>query len=486
MTIIFSELDGTINVPTTAVETDLDAGAVGLPSLNKRLLILANATSAGTATEGDALPISDLADAIEKWGIGSNVAVMVEAALRISKRIPLFGMSYPESAGVVATGIVTLATPAAGNGALSITVAGRTFKVGVQTLDSETVVAAAMVLKINAHPNLPVTAANVAGVLTMTSRLKGTQANTIRYRSKITSGIGMTSADTGAVFVGGTLAGDPTAVLAAIEAQRFHIIALDTDDAAAAAVLETHLEAQSDALTQRWGFGIQGAVGNLPAAVAAALTFDSFRMQLIWHQGSDQPIFELAAAYGAERARITRRNQTLDDHKLAGITAQFDESLWPNHSDEDGAIVGGVVPIRPLRSGEIEIVRNVLTKPQSVTPAFQDAEPMEISDFIDEDLISFAKARFSDSALKVLSPAATPGVVTPARFKLLLHERMRHWDTVLDYTQGAEADIQAGATRVEPNTSDNSRLDSAYPFRPVFGAHVLAIKKTFTAPPIAA
>jgi hypothetical protein len=120
----------------------------------------------------------------------------------------------------------------------------------------------------------------------------------------------------------------------------------------------------------------------------------------------------------------------------------------------------------------------------AITPAFRDAEPMEISDYIDEDLISNAMTKFKGQALKVSSAAGTPNVLTPDRFKVFLHERMRIWDTVLDYTQGAETDIKAGRTVAEQNAQDTCRLDVGYPFRPVFGAHVIAIRKDFTTPDI--
>jgi phage tail sheath gpL-like len=218
------------------------------------------------------------------------------------------------------------------------------------------------------------------------------------------------------------------------------------------------------------------------ASIPLTTALDDYRTQVVHLESADQPEYEIAAAFAALRCKIVNRNQTLDYLELPGITAPFAEDKWPTRADEQAALEGGVVPLRPMRNGTVVVVRNVVSR--KTTPAFRDAEPMEISDYIDEDLISNAMRKFKGQALKVSSPAGTPNVLTPDRFLVFLHERMRIWDTVLDYTQGAETDIKAKRTVAEQNAQDTCRLDVGYPFRPVFGAHVIAIRKDFTTPDI--
>jgi len=402
--------------------------------------------------------------------------------LKVAPQVPIYAMAYTESAGVQASATVTLANNATGPGTLSVWIAGRLFRVGIETGDTPTEIGDALEAAVNAHPNLPATASNSTGTVTITARNKGLGGNTIRLRSEITDGIGTTSTDSAAVLGTGTLEGDPTTALAGIEGQRYHVMGFNSSDDTAVGALETHVEKVSSAIEQQWCFGVCATTEASSGATTLAAALDSYRMQVVWQESGDQPEFELAAAYAALRAKVVNRNQTLDHEALPGITAQYDETKWPTRADEQAALEGGVIPIRPLRNGDVAVVRNVHTR--VTTPAFRDAEPMEISDYIDEDLITNAKLKFKGQALKVSSPAGTPNVLTPARFLTFLHERMRIWDTVLDSAQGAEADIEAKRTVAEQNAQDTSRLDVGYPFRPVFGAHVIAIRKDFTTPDI--
>lgn len=480
--VVFNELDAEIREPTVAVETDFDSGRQNVPSLEKRLLLLGYGLS-GTASDGEVHEITSEQAARALWGEGSHLAVMAERALEQAPRVPLYGMSYAEDGGAVAaSGTVTLATDASASGTLTVTVGGRRVRVGISSGDTPTEVGDDLAAAINGLVNAPFTAANAIGVVTITARNGGDEGNTIRFRSVITSGIGMTATDSGATLASGATPGDPTSVLTGIEGQRFHHIAHNNDDATGVAAVQTHQEARSAALEQKWGTGVWASVDTLAnTQTAVAANSDSRRMQVVWQEQSELPIFELAAAFAAERARVVTRNRTLNFHELVGAKPAFDETVWPTNADFESALRTGITPVRPLRSGRVEVVRSVTAK-QSEDISLIDTNILEISDFIDEDLINIFRLRYKDAALKVLNPANTPNVLTPARALAVLHERMTIWDTVLDYTQGSRADIRNSRTKAVPNPTDPSRLDIAYPYRPVFGAHVIAVLKTFTTP----
>jgi phage tail sheath gpL-like len=480
MTIEFDELQGEILVPTTAVENDLDSKRVGLPSLNKKLLMVGYKTSAGQASNALTYPCTTVDRAIELWGVGSQLAVMVDAALKVSPDLDLYGMSYAEDGGGVAgSNTIVLATNATGPGTLTVRIAGQLFRVGIQTGDTPTVIGDNAVTKINAHPNLPVTAGNAAGTVTLTARNKGVSSNTIRYNGSITQGIGTTAVFTGATLASGATDGDPTTDLAAIVGERYHIIVCNTEDATIGGVFKTHIESQSSALEQKWGFAIQGCTGNSAAAIVLSTAYDSYRTQVVWHQNSEEPCFQLAAAYGAERARVVNRKQSLNYHELPGISTQTDKSVWPSRSEERTAISEGIIPLRPFLNGKVEIVRNVHSRRTS--PAFRDAEPQEISDFIDEDYIAIFKARYKDAALKVSSPAQQPNTLTPERAIDVVGERLLIFDA-LDYVQGTKQLIKQGLIKANLNATDPNRLDIGHPFLPTFPLHVTAIKKSLTTP----
>jgi len=479
MSIQFDELDTTIRVPTVAVETDLTSGRQSVPTLEKKALLLGVGLGTGSAVVGDLDQVTSSAHGRALYGEGSMLSLMVNAFLKVSPNTPLWAMPFTESAGVAATGVITLGAAPTAAGVMKWTAGGRSFRVPVSATDTITTVGDAMVAEMDNAIDLPWTSVNAVGVVTMTARLKGIEANSLRYRSSTTAA-GLTTTDTGAIFAGGTLAGDPAVELATIEGRRFHIVVLGTDDATAIASTQAHVELLSTALNQKWGIGIAPSVTTRTAAAALVTTADTYRMQVVWQINAEKPMWEIAAAFGAERARVTTRNRTLDYHELAGLSATFDQTTWPTRSEYEAALAAGVTPLRSLENGRVEVVRSVLARVTS--PAFIDHNPLEISDFIDEDLIAIYRARYKDAALKVSSPANTPNVLTQARALAVLHERMLIWDRTLDYTQGAALDIANERTEATPNAADTGRLDIGYPFRPVFGAHVIAVLKTFQTP----
>lgn len=475
----FDILQGDIRVPTVAVETDLNSGRTGVPSETKKLLLVGYGLAAGSASNGEVHQIFDEASARALWGAGSVVSVMAERAMGVSARIPIYGMSFAENgAAVAATGTLTITGTATGSGTLTSVIGGRVFRAGVQTGDTPTVIGDAIVAKINAAVNAPFTAANVTGTVTITARNKGSEGNTIRHYHSVNAAAVSVTPLVSTAFASGATPGDPTSVLAGIEGDRYHIIALGVDDATNAGALQAHQEARSNPLEQKWGYGVVGSTGNSAAAVALAAALDSYRMDVVWQESAEQPVYEIIAAMAAERARIVRRSQSLNSHVLPGLVPQTLDTVWPNSAEEEAALANGVTPLRPLRNGTVQIIRNINTR--VTDPAFIDNIQNEISDYIDEDFITQMKRRYPDAALKVASPAGTESVLTPLRVLAVYHERMRIWDEELDYIQGADAIIKAKLTQALPNMTDPNRLDIGAPFQPVFSAHVIALLKRFT------
>lgn len=477
MTIVFDNIVPQ-HTPDVQVETDWTGQLSGLPTTTKKTLLVGHKIAAGSAVAGTVYQIYGVNQAKTLFGIGSDLTLMAEAFFRNSPRSPLYGVVYAEGgAAVAASGTVTLATTATGSGTLTVWIAGRRFQVGVATGDTPTEVGDLLVAAVNAHSNLSVTAANAAGVVTMTARCKGPQGNTIRFRSEISSGIGMTSTDSAATLASGATAGDPTATLAGVEGDRYHLIVLNThDDSTTLGVLSAHTEKQSGPAVQKWGIGIVGHCGTSTEAQTLATADDSYRSQIVHHANSDQPCFELAAAFAGLRARKAA-NLPLDYQELKGITAQFDETAWPTAAETEADIAGGVTPLKPTRSGNAQVVRSVISA-QTAPISFRDHMVAEISDFTDEFLITLFRARMQGRPLKSGSPPASATTVTPERATSLLNEALFTLDG-LDFLQGVEASIEAGNNFAEINASDPNRVDLAFDFWPVAAAHFFAAKKTY-------
>lgn len=468
--------------PDVQIETDWNSGAAGLANEKKTLLLMGQCLSTGSigvpTGSGVKTPqrITSTARAIALFGKGSTLAVMCEYALKAAPRATIYAVPYKAgTTPVAATGTVTLATNASSSGELRVWIMGERFSCGIASADTPTVVGDAIAAAINAHPNLPVTAGNAAGTITLTARNAGIEQNTITYRSEITC-TGMTTTDTGSVFTGGTVAGDPTTQLAAMTATRYHVIGIETNDATALGVLQTHVEAGCAPSEKRWGYGIAASNGDASAAQTLGNALDSYRMQVLWQESADRPCYVQAAVFAAVRALYGCKT-SLDNHDLPGLLAQYAEDAWPNAGDIETALEEGLVPVKPLRNGRCQVVRSVHTR-QTTPLSYRDHTIAEKSDYTDESIID-GFTPMVGKVLKTASPPGQPSTITPDRATAKLARILKALDKQ-DVLQGVEAAVAAGEVKAAVNSVTVTRLDCAFPFYPTQTAHTIMMRKTYT------
>lgn len=475
MTIDFSQIIGGL-VPDVQIETDWTGGLNALPKDVKKLLLLGYKTSAGAVANGVVTRVTGRQKAMDDHGPGSQLACMAERAIAIAPRVPIFAVSFAEAAGgVQAFGTIVIAGPATGSGTLTVIIGGRRVVVGIAKDDAATAIGDALAAAINALTNAPFTAANVTGTVTVTARNKGVAGNSIRMYAKCTAaGVTATAA---ATLTSGATEGDPATVLAGIESERFHLIAMNSGDSTVAGVLKTDREKQSGVAVKKWGMGIVPHVGTEATGLTLAQAINSYRMQVIWQYKSQWPAFELAAAFGAMRA-LKKANVSLDDELVPGLEPPPapDESAWPNPTELQVALEDGLTPIRSERDGFCEVVRSVVAR--TTSPVHIDHNPIEISDYADGYLIELLRARAKGRRLKVGSAPGTPSTITPSLVTAIINEGCYKLDKD-DYIQGVAEAIAKGFHFSEVNGSDPNRMDSAWRFWPIAFDHFNAIKKTY-------
>lgn len=153
--------------------------------LQSRVVLALQYDQTKTATIENTLQlITSPTDAAEKWGYGSQLH---RGTLRQWEAhggaVEVWGIPIPEDVGAaVATGTYTFAVNASSNGVHTFYIAGKKFTINVTSGDTPTVQGDALVAAITNLPELPVTAANVAGVVTCTSKWKDLSANEITLK----------------------------------------------------------------------------------------------------------------------------------------------------------------------------------------------------------------------------------------------------------------------------------------------------------------
>ena len=462
--------------PGVQVETDWTGGRTGLGVDEKKLLLLGHKTSAGSAALGAVQSITSRAQAILLFGAGSDLACMCETALSIAPMSPIFAVAYAEGT-TAATGTVAFTgTSATAPGAAVITIGGRRFQVGIAKTDTPTIIGAALVALITAHPNCPVTAVNTTGSVALTHSTKGTHGNSVLTSGTCTApGITLTITQ----LANGATDGTPATTLAGVEGDRYHLVAHNLQDIVTVPLLVTDREKQSGVAVQKWGMGIVGCTGTRGTAETLQGTsgVHSYRLQLVWLNGCQRPCYELAAAFAALRA-TKAANVSLDDLTLAGFAPALNETLWPNAAEIEAALRSGLTPLRPLRDGTVQVVRSIVAQTQASSPYLIDHMPIEISDYADENLIRTLTLRAKGKRLKSGSPAGSPGTMTPQRINAIANEVFYLLDKN-DYLQGVQDAVKAGLDFTVINSIDPNRTDTAMRFWPIAFAHFCAVKKNY-------
>lgn len=256
-------------------KTTLTLSASGqVPSVKARMpLILAQGISGGSFTDGALVTNidNDVNAGNNLCGAGSMGALMINEFKRINPFIRLDAIIVADNgSGVAATGSIAMTASSPVSGTFTITVGSKrlnTYTIATTTSSTPTTIGDDIEAAVNADANSPVSASNVNGTVTFTSKIKGTSANNMNIHiSALPSGVGATIT----AFTGG--ATDPilSGVLDKIDTSRYDIIF----PVSFVSTVKTHLEDKfnvSNKLLDGVGFTSKtDTYANLQTALAPA------------------------------------------------------------------------------------------------------------------------------------------------------------------------------------------------------------------------
>ncbi|WFP51427.1 hypothetical protein PL263_05200 [Methylomonas sp. EFPC3] len=239
MTISFDNIPQALRYPGVYIE--IDGSQAGLGDDIPAVLLVGQKLAAGSAVAGEITRISSVYDAVQKAGAGSMLAQMAARYRAIDATLDLYMLPYSDNgAGVAATGTITVTNAATADGTLSLYIGGRLVSVGVTSTMTTAQIATAIAAAFT-DADLPVTAAAVASVVTLTAKHKGTCGNNIDMRLNLYGELKPTGlALTLAAMAGGS--GDPAPgnLATLLGANRWYrYIALGINDAATLAAWHT-------------------------------------------------------------------------------------------------------------------------------------------------------------------------------------------------------------------------------------------------------
>jgi phage tail sheath gpL-like len=474
-------------VPGEYVEVAFSQGPASLATSVDKVIFIGNmlATGAGAAATiygpDTAIPMTGEDDAVLLFGAGSELHRQIRRFMKRNTTTPVYAIAVAEGGSATAsTGTITIATTATGAGTLRIFVDDEFVDVGFVTGDTPTVIAAAAVAQINSKTHWAFTAANVAGVITITSKQKGLRANLHRYFARIIpfTGVGTTVSPTVSTLTsGGTVSDDLTAALAVIAPQRFYYNVPAAVDSTQLVKVITQINTQALPINGNRQRMIWGSVDSLANTIAIVDAINAARSEVAWQPDGDIPPSELAAVLAAaytlyEAPSVPRLNFNFygqADGEPWGVKAPKSGTV-PSRSQVYAALNAGVSPIA-VQGPNAYLVKRVTNRYKSgavLDYRIRDPHKVLVCDRYADSLISKAALQMRGKEIgddpKKNEPTPGPRVVTPRVVKAMI-------DGVTDVYSGNDllqnASVIKSQTLVLRDSGNRTRMGAKVPLQPI-------------------
>jgi phage tail sheath gpL-like len=279
----------------------------------------------------------------------------------------------------------TFATNATAASAVEISFVGEKLTVPIASGDTVTTIAAACVTAINQQLHWPVTASNVAGVLTWAVASDGLRMSHYadQARMRIVKPCG-TTVTKGAVTAG-TADEDQTTAIANIAAEQFYYQVNPNDVTSAPTATDNgigeHLsmiETQALPINGKGQVLAIGVGGTNAQAITVAQGMNSPRAFCVWTEDNDYSAGMVATEFVAilSMLEVSDKAAKLADYGpgmaggLLSIPDPFDKTDRPTATEIKAALNAGVTPIAFNAAGQPYIVWHITTK--SVTNSIAD------------------------------------------------------------------------------------------------------------------
>lgn len=355
--ISFDTIPSSLRKPLTYAEFNTKLALRGLPANLQPTVIVAPRLATGTILANVPTAVFSDTQAGAYAGVGSVAHQMVSAALAANRRISLTLVLVDDTGGTAATGTCTIAGTPTASGTLQVKLGDTLFELPVLTTDTPASLAASVVTAVTQRPELGLTAANTAGVVTFTSKVKSTLGNKIKV-SVVSSAAGVTT--TATAMASGAVDPDITAALTSIYTAGHKIITSAFDDTANLARLRTHLEAVSSSTEIRGTVAWFSSVSTLGAAIAASAALNKGRLYNAYLRNTATNPWEVAASVAAMDAFEEDPARPLNTLQLQGVAAPL-VTDWLSRAEQENLLYNGVTPLEVGPGNVVQIVRAIST-----------------------------------------------------------------------------------------------------------------------------
>lgn len=443
--------------------------AQSLIPLALRLVIVAEKTSAGTATVETPLQIFDEADADAKAGQGALAAILCRTAIqqgRLSGASPeIWICPIAEPGGGTATQeTVTITVTTATAGTLIFTVAGRQVVVGVSAGDGQNTIAAAVKTALDSMKSvIPFTASVTTNVVTLTHTTKGVNGNDAAF-ANVQSPAGVTC--TLAQSVVGAGAASITNAIQALYDQRYHAVAISnhtTTDIAALLIEAANAWSYSQ---RNYRFFFVGEHGSIGTAQALATAANDYRIVIGCYEQTPSLSGEIAVCDAVAEFARDAPNANLDGEAVALYPPSG--SFAFTAAEIESALNGGITPHEP--NGALSKITRLVTSATTLNGA-----PTETVRDIAFPRTAAFRAEQVEIKFKAGFRQENDTAEVRARVRDMIIENDRAMES-LGYLQ--DVDTFLDQYQVEKSTTTVGRYVASAPFRVAGPLHQLVTKNT--------
>ncbi|WP_315383505.1 phage tail sheath subtilisin-like domain-containing protein [Microvirgula aerodenitrificans] len=459
----FDSIPSSIRKPGKYFEFNTKLAVRTLPGNLQKVLAIGQRLASGT--QPALVPVDVFSDeqAAQLFGRGSAAHLMAHAAITANPYLQLTVIAVDDAtAGIAASGTVTLTGPATGAGIVSLYVGAARVDVAASSGDTAAELATALKTALAAKADLPLTATVAAGVVTLTARNKGSFGNGIVVSSAV-SAPGVTA--TVAAMSGGAIDPDLADALAAVVGGGHHILVSPFADGTSLTAIRAHLEFVSGPMEQRGAIGVFGWPGTLATGTTLAGQINSGRITGAWHRGSVRLPAEIAAGYAAVLAFEEDPARPLNTLEIKGLDVTGIHQ-WPSRTEQENALYNGLTPLEIGPGDRVQIVRAISTytrDPQGVDDvALLDITTIRTLDYVRKACRERISLRFPREKLSERTPDKVRSELLDVLYKL----------EELEIVEAVDAN-KAGLI-VERDSQDVNRLDAKIPVDVVNGLHVFA------------
>lgn len=492
MVVPFNKIPANYRLPGVVIE--VDASKAGRTDDPGRLLFIGQKLASGTAVANVPVPVVSVADAKAQFGVGSMLAEMVAAAREADPFGLIWALPLADAGGAVAaSGTITVSAAPTAAGVIPLYVAGVSVPVPVAGTETINQTATAIAAAVNANLDLPVTAAALNAVVTLTARHGGTLGNDIDVRYAWlgnTGGEALPASYAGAIvaMAGGTTDPAITTGMANLGEQTFDYICMPYTDA-------TNLAAAKSAMNDTtgrwaynrmvWGHFFTAKRATASAAVTFGLTQNDPHLSVLPVSLSPTAIWRWAAAYAAAAAVVLRNDpaRPVQGIEIPGVLAPPLGSAGRfSMSERQTLLFSGMSTFVAAADGTVRIERIISTYQLNgfgqIDEAWLSVEKTFTLMLVQRRLRGSLESNFPRHKLAHDGTRVAPGatILTPsiARAFVIAEMRKMEFDGLLD-----NVDAIIDQVRCEVNGNNNDRLDILFPPPLIGQLRTLAVLSQF-------